>query len=177
MKKLDKTDIIDMQSELSKSIPGVREKISAAPIPAENQEELLQKILKEQPEVLKSLVDDKTLHKSSSMASQEAIDLATKLRDVNAKLNERAIIREQIRARQKEIEKAAKAVNPRIRAAGLFGVLAGLGSALSSGDVSAAIPVLSEAESLEPSPEDAIIENPQTNPELRKAALQKLMGR
>lgn len=55
----------------------------------------------------------------------------------------------------------------------------GAAAAMSSGDASAAIPVLSEAESLGPEKgsEDYEIENPQANPELRRAALQKLMGK
>jgi hypothetical protein len=50
-------------------------------------------------------------------------------------------------------------------------------AALSSGDASAAVPILSEAESLGPEKgsEDYEIENPQRNPEARRAALEKLM--
>lgn len=52
----------------------------------------------------------------------------------------------------------------------------GAATALSSGDVSAAIPVLNEADSLGPEKgsEDYEIENPQRNPAARRAALEKL---
>lgn len=61
----------------------------------------------------------------------------------------------------------------------IVGPAIGAAAALSSEDASAAIPVLSEAEALGPvkGMEDYEIENPQANPELRKAALQKLLGK
>ena len=62
----------------------------------------------------------------------------------------------------------------------IVGTAAAGAAALSSPDVSAAaldMAIPGGVESLGPSAEDAIIENPQANPELRKAALQKLMGR
>lgn len=65
----------------------------------------------------------------------------------------------------------------RVKSVPVLGSALGAAAAISSGDVSAGVPILGEAESLEPSPEDAIIENPQANPELRKQALQRLMSR
>lgn len=62
----------------------------------------------------------------------------------------------------------------------IIGTAATAAAALSSPDASAAagdILVPGGLDSLGPSEEDAAIENPQANPELRKAALQKLMGR
>lgn len=61
----------------------------------------------------------------------------------------------------------------------IVGPAIGAAAALSSGDVSAAVPVLSEADSLGPEKgsEDYEIENPQANPAARKAALKKLMGK
>jgi hypothetical protein len=61
----------------------------------------------------------------------------------------------------------------------IVGPAIGAAAALSSGDVSAAIPVLSEADSLGPQKgsEDYEIENPQANPDVRKAALQRLLGK
>lgn len=62
----------------------------------------------------------------------------------------------------------------------IIGTAATSAAALSSPDASAAagdILVPGGLDSLKPSEEDAAIENPQANPELRRAALQKLMGR
>ena len=62
----------------------------------------------------------------------------------------------------------------------IIGTAATGAAAFSSPDASAAamdMAIPGGLESLGPSEEDAAIENPQTNPELRKAALQKLMGR
>lgn len=62
----------------------------------------------------------------------------------------------------------------------IIGTAATGAAALSSPDASAGISdmlVPGGVESLGPSEEDAIIENPQANPQLRKAALQRLMGR
>ena len=63
----------------------------------------------------------------------------------------------------------------------LISSITGLAAAALSGEANAAsgVPGLSEAQSLGPEQgsEDYEIENPQTNPELRKAALQKLMER
>lgn len=62
----------------------------------------------------------------------------------------------------------------------VVGTAAAVGAAFASPDASAAVAdaiVPGGVESLGPSDEDAAIENPQTNPELRKAALKKLMGR
>lgn len=62
----------------------------------------------------------------------------------------------------------------------IVGTAAAGAAALSSPDVSAAaldMAIPGGVESLGPSVEDAIIENPQANSELRKAALQKLIGR
>ena len=62
----------------------------------------------------------------------------------------------------------------------IIGTAATASAALSSPDASAAagdILVPGGLGSLGPSAEDAAIENPQANPELRKAALQKIMGR
>ena len=62
----------------------------------------------------------------------------------------------------------------------IIGTAATAAAALSSPDASAAagdILVPGGLESLGPSEEDAAIENPQANSELRKAALKKLMGR
>ena len=60
----------------------------------------------------------------------------------------------------------------------IVGPAIGAAAALSSGDVSAAVPVLSEADSLGPQKgsEDYEIENPQKNPEARKAALKNILG-
>ena len=62
----------------------------------------------------------------------------------------------------------------------IIGPALGAAAALSSEDASAAagdMLIPGGLESLSPSAEDAAIENPQANPQLRKAALQKLMGR
>lgn len=62
----------------------------------------------------------------------------------------------------------------------IIGTAATAAAALSSPDASAAaadMVIPGGLQSLSPSAEDAAIENPQANPELRKAALQKLMGR
>lgn len=62
----------------------------------------------------------------------------------------------------------------------IIGTAATAAAALSAPDASAAaadLAIPGGLESLGPSEEDAAIENPQANPELRKAALQKLMGR
>ena len=62
----------------------------------------------------------------------------------------------------------------------IIGTAATAAAALSSPDASAAamdMAIPGGLESLGPSAEDAAIENPQANPELRKAALQKLMER
>ena len=62
----------------------------------------------------------------------------------------------------------------------IIGTAATAAAALSSPDASAAamdMAIPGGLQSLGPSEEDASIENPQANPELRKAALQKLMGR
>ena len=62
----------------------------------------------------------------------------------------------------------------------IVGTALGAGLAALSGEANAssAIPILNEAESLGPESgsEDYEIENPQRNPEARKAALQKLLG-
>lgn len=62
----------------------------------------------------------------------------------------------------------------------IIGTAATAAAALSAPDASAAagdIIIPGGLESLTPSNDDAAIENPQANPELRKAALQKLMGK
>lgn len=62
----------------------------------------------------------------------------------------------------------------------IIGTAATAAAALSSPDASAAamdMAIPGGLQSLGPSEEDTSIENPQANPELRKAALQKLMGR
>lgn len=62
----------------------------------------------------------------------------------------------------------------------IIGTAAAGAAALSSPDASAAAMdaiIPGGLESLGPSEEDAIIENPQASPELRRAALQKIMGR
>lgn len=151
MKKLEKTDIIDMQPELDKEIPNLRIRTSPIPTPAVDQGALFQKLLKENPEILKTYLEEKTLNPSMNMADPEAIDWANKTRAQNMRLRNSNI--------------------PKMRAAGIVGALLGL----ASGDVTAAIPGLSEAESLEPSPEDAIIENPQRNPAARQAALESIL--
>lgn len=70
--------------------------------------------------------------------------------------------------------------NGTFKAIPIIGTAAAGAAALSSPDASAAagdILVPGGLDSLGPSEEDATIENPQANPELRKAALQKLMQR
>lgn len=72
------------------------------------------------------------------------------------------------------------AKNGTFKAIPIIGTAAAGAAALSSPDASAAamdMAIPGGLESLGPSVEDAAIENPQTNPELRKAALQKLMQR
>jgi hypothetical protein len=66
------------------------------------------------------------------------------------------------------------------KAVPIIGTAAAGVAALSSPDASAAaadLVIPGGLESLSPSAEDATIENPQKNPELRKAALQKLLGK
>jgi hypothetical protein len=64
----------------------------------------------------------------------------------------------------------------KIKSAPIIGPLLGVAAAGYSGDSSAAIPILNEAESLGPEQgsEDYEIENPQRNPAARRAALEKL---
>jgi hypothetical protein len=59
----------------------------------------------------------------------------------------------------------------------IVGPAIGAAAALSSGDVSAAVPILSEAESLGPEKgsEDYAIENPQRDPAVRRAVLERLL--
>lgn len=163
MKKQDKTDIIDMQPYLDVPPSNPRQYVSPIPKAAEDQTALFEKLAKEKPEILKAYMGEKTLHPSMSMADPEAIDWANKTRAENIRLRNDNVVNLPSRTK----------LPKGIKAAGIIGALMGL----ASGDATAAIPILGEAESLEPSPEDAIIENPQASPELRKAALQKLMGR
>jgi hypothetical protein len=179
MKKEDKTDIIDMLTELQKEVPDKRARISPVPIPAEDQAALLEKLTAQKQDAIKDYVGDKTLHQSLNTADKKAVDWANKVRDVNMQLNERAALRNSIREKQKLLESLVKSGKSGVKAAGLGGLAVGLGSLLSSGDASAAIPILSEAEALGPEKgmEDYEIENPQASPELRKAALQRLLGK
>jgi len=154
MKKLDKTEDIDMQQYLDVEVPGRQARRTGPLYPvAENQAALLNKLERENPEVLKTYLDEKTLHPSKSMADPEAIEWANKTRVENMRLRNSRM--------------------PKMRAAGIIGALMGL----ASGDVTAAIPGLSEAESLGPEQgsEDYEIENPQRNPAARRAALESLL--
>jgi hypothetical protein len=177
MKKDDKTPIIDMLAELQKEVPDRRAKVSPILIPAENQEALLEKLSKESITPVGDYIDDKTLHGSLNTVDKKAIDWANKVRETNAKLNEIANTRNKIREKQKIAEQLVKSGKSGLKAAGIGGLAVGLGSLLSSGDVSAAIPILSEAEALGPEKgmEDYEIENPQANPELRRKALESLL--
>lgn len=153
MKKTEKTDVLDMLPYLEAKIPGLREYVSPVPIPADDQDALLEKLAKEKPETLKSYLDEKSMHKSMNMADPEAIEWANKTRADNMRMRNSKI--------------------PKIKAAGIAAALLGL----ASGDVTAAIPGLSEAEALGPEQgsEDWEIENPQRNPAARRAALEKIL--
>lgn len=65
----------------------------------------------------------------------------------------------------------------KVKAIPLVGPALGAAAALATGEANAAsvLPILGEAESLAPSAEDAIIENPQASPAARRAALEKLL--
>lgn len=153
MKKQEKTDIIDMQPYLEGEVPG-RQPRRTGPLytVAGDQASLIEKLERENPEILKTYLDEKTLHSSKNMADPEAIDWANKTRAESMRLKNPRM--------------------PKMRAAGIIGALLGL----ASGDVTAAIPGLSEADSLGPEQgsEDYEIENPQRNPAARRAALEKL---
>jgi hypothetical protein len=179
MKKDDKTEIIDMLSELQKEVPDRLARVSAKPVPDKDQGALFDRLSKQKQDPIKEYSADKTLHQSLNSADKKAVDWANKVRDVNMQLNERAALRNSIREKQKLLENIVKSGKSGIKAAGIGGLAVGLGSLLSSGDASAAIPVLSEAEALGPQKgmEDYEIENPQASPELRKAALQRLLGK
>lgn len=153
MKKLDKTDIIDMQPYLDVEMPSSRQYVSAIPVPVEDQEALLEYLAKNKTEVQKPYLDEKTMHRSMNMADPEAIEWANKTRAENMRMRNSRM--------------------PKLKAAGIIGALLGL----SSGDVTAAIPGLSEAEALGPEQgsEDYEIENPQRNPAARRAALEKIL--
>lgn len=159
--KDDKTGLIDMLEQLKKEIPV--EKPYTPDIPSPDIEIPSDSILRKTPEhFFNNDFGDKSLHKSSNMASQEAIDWANKTRNANSKLNAK-----------NNLAKLVKKSNIPI-AASIAALAAGL-----SGDANAAsaIPILGEADSLGPEKgsEDWEIENPQANPELRKAALEKLV--
>jgi hypothetical protein len=80
----------------------------------------------------------------------------------------------------RNIKRLSKGLGLLGKAVPIIGTAAAGVAALSSPDASAAamdMAIPGGLESLGPSAEDAAIENPQRNPELRKAALQKLMGR
>lgn len=101
----------------------------------------------------------------------EAEDLIKKVRDLP---DDEKIIKEIVK-RSKGLDKPSFRV---LKSVPLVGPAIGAGIAALSGEANAAsaLPILGEADSLGPSVEDAAIENPQANPELRKAALQKLLG-
>jgi hypothetical protein len=177
MKKDDKTPIINMLDELKKEVPDRRARVSPILSPAEDQEALVEKLYRESTAPVSEYVDDKTIHKSLNTADKKAVDWANRVRETNIKLNEIADKRNKIREKQKLIEQLVKSGKSGVKAAGLGGLAVGLGSLLSSGDVSAAIPILSEAEALGPEKgmEDYEIENPQATPELRRKALESLL--
>ena len=94
--KDDKTGLIDMLKQLKKELP-VEKPYSPEEIPP-NIEIPSDNILRKTPQhFIKNDFGDKSLHKSSNMASQEAIDWANKTRYTNAKLNEKKKLRENIR--------------------------------------------------------------------------------
>lgn len=103
----------------------------------------------------------------------EAQDLIRQVRD----LPEDEKVVKEILKRSKGLDKPSFRV---LRGLPIIGTAATAAAALSSPDASAAaadLVIPGGLESLGPSEEDAAIENPQANPELRKAALQKIMGR
>lgn len=103
----------------------------------------------------------------------EAQDLIKQVRD----LPEDEKVVKEILKRSKGLDKPSFRV---LRGLPIIGTAATAAAALSSPDASAAVADLAipgGLESLGPSEEDAAIENPQANPELRKAALQKIIGR
>jgi hypothetical protein len=103
----------------------------------------------------------------------EADDLIKKVRDLP---DDERVLKE-IAKRSKGLDKPSFRV---LKAIPYVGTALAGAAALSSPDASAAaadLAIPGGLESLGPSEEDAAIENPQANPELRKAALQKLMGK
>jgi hypothetical protein len=82
------------------------------------------------------------------------------------------------KTRDTAVDKLSNLKGPKIyRSIPIIGPLLGLGAAIASKDASAAIPILSEADSVGPEKEtaDAIIENPQANPAARRKALESIL--
>lgn len=200
----DKTDIIDMLAQLKKEIP--EEKVYSPVSPPRKVEYLPSSALRNisNSPLDSNISGDKTLHKSSNMASQEAIDWANKTRRRNVKLNAKARLRELRRIvdeltgdeKKKVMEEIAKSkaiikelADPKapknylkskaLKAIPFIGPAIGVGLAALSGDANAAsaLPILNEADSLGPErgSEDYEIENPQATPELRRKALESLL--
>lgn len=93
----DKTDIIDMLTQLKKELP--EEKVYSPVIPSREIEYLPSSALRNISDgsLDSNISGDKTLHKSSNMASQEAIDWANNTRKINARLNEKDKLRNNLR--------------------------------------------------------------------------------